>query len=163
MKNNKKHLRQTLDNFNQEQIAADRKKAENIGKCKKSALRILDEFCKTPKMDITTLVKTTGLTRPTVTNTIKKLQEIGIISAINHDKKWGQWYKYDALVGSLSDFENNTTRTQNKNGLFLQFNGRDFADKLSDTPVPSDLNHINITTKSWQTEIQATDYTLVTI
>ena len=90
MKNNKKHLRQTLDNFNQEQIAADRKKAENIGKCKKSALRILDDFCKTPKMDITTLVKTTGLTRPTVTNTIKKLQEIGIISAINHDKKWGQ-------------------------------------------------------------------------
>lgn len=134
MKNNKKHLRQTLDIFNQEQIALDRQKVENIGKCKKSALRILDEFCKTPKMDITTLVKTTGLTRPTVTNTIKKLQEIGIISAINHDKKWGQWYKYDALVGSLSDFENNTTRTQNKNGLFLQFNGRDFADKLSDTP-----------------------------
>ncbi|MBE6460900.1 MAG: hypothetical protein E7007_03270 [Alphaproteobacteria bacterium] len=134
MKNNKKHLRQTLDNFNQEQIAADRKKVENIGKCKKSAMRILDEFCKSPKLDITTLVQKTGLTRPTVTNTIKKLEGIGIISAINHNKKWGQCYKYDALVGSLGDFENNTTRTQNKNGLFLQFNGRDFADKLSDTP-----------------------------
>jgi len=134
MKNNKKHLRQTLDNFNQEQIALDRQKVENIGKCKKSALRILDEFCKTPKMDITTLVQKTGLTRPATTNTIKKLQEIGIISAINHNKKWGQCYKYDALVGSLSDFENNTTRTQNKNGLFLHFDGRDFAEKLSDTP-----------------------------
>ena len=134
MKNNKKHLRQTLDNFNQEQIALDRQKVENIGKCKKSALRILDEFCKTPKMDITTLVQKTGLTRPAITNTIKKLQEIGIISAINHNKKWGQCYKYDALVGSLSDFENNTTRTQNKNGLFLHFDGRDFAEKQSDTP-----------------------------
>lgn len=134
MKNNKKHIRQTLANFNQEQIAADHQKVENIGKCKKSAMRILDEFRKSPKLDITTLVEKTGLTRPAVTNTIKKLQEIGIISAINHNKKWGQWYKYDALVGSLSDFENNTTRTQNKNGLFLHFDGRDFAEKLSDTP-----------------------------
>lgn len=134
MKNNKKHIRQTLANFNQEQIAADHQKVENIGKCKKSALRIFDEFCKSPKLDITSLVQKTGLTRPTVTNTIKKLQEIGIISVINHDKKWGQWYKYDALVGSLSDFENNTTRTQNKNGLFLYFNGRDFAEKQSETP-----------------------------
>ena len=134
MKSNKKHLRQTLDNINKEQIAIDRQKIENIGKCKQSAMRIFNEFCKTPKMDISTLVQKTGLTRPAVTNTIKKLEGIGIISATNHNKKWGQLYKYDALVGSLSDFENNTTRAQNKNGLFLHFDGRELAEKQSETP-----------------------------
>lgn len=127
----KQTIRKTINTFNNELTSIDRAKIEKIGRSKKTALAIFNKFCKTPQLDITTLVKQTGIPRPTITNTMKLLCNTGIISKIKTGKKWGQQYKYEQLLGSLEDFQNNTTRSQNKNGLFLYFNNRDQAENLT--------------------------------
>ncbi len=133
----KQTIRKTINTFNNEITSADRKEIEKIGRSKKTALAIFDKFCKTPQLDITTLVKQTGIPRPTITNTIKLMCNTGIINKIETGKKWGQQYRYDRLIGSLEEFQNNTVRTQNRNGVFLCFNSRNQAENLinSETKV----------------------------
>ena len=131
----KQTIRKTINTFNTEIISTDRAKIENIGRSKNTALAIFDTFCKTPQLDITTLCKQTKIPRPTITNTLKLLCNTGIISKVENGKKWGQLYRYEGIIGSLEDFKNNTTQTQNKNGLFLYFNGRERAEKLTNTPT----------------------------
>lgn len=141
MKNTKlQTVRKTIQNFNEERICFDRKKVEHIGRSKKTALAIFDVFCKEPVLTITKLVDQTKIPRPTVTNTITKLCNIGIIHEIKTGKKWGKRYRYNALIGSAEEFANNTLKTQNKNGVYLYFNGRDVAEKQVSTPPTKHFN-----------------------
>ena len=129
-------IRKTINSINQKRIAADRLKIEKLFKVSENSLRIFDKFCTTPELDISTLSKNLSeyVSRQNLTRTIKKLCREGIISKVASDKKWGTKYRYDALYGSVADFANNTTRSQNANGLFLYFDGLERAETLANSP-----------------------------
>ena len=129
-------IRKTINSINQKRIAADRLRIEKLFKVSENALRIFDKFCTTPELDISTLSKDLSeyVSRQNLTRTIKKLCREGIISKVASDKKWGTKYRYDALYGSVADLANNTTRSQNANGMFLYFDGMERAETLANTP-----------------------------
>ena len=130
----KSQIRNTIANVNQHVIAMYRVRIENIGRPKATATAIFDLFCKSPRMTITQIVEMTGLPRPTITNTIKKMVDVGILQALNN-QKWGQVYCFGALVGSGEDFATSTTQTQQKNGCYIGFAGKDYAVRLADLPT----------------------------
>lgn len=140
----KQQTRQKLNKINQQQIATDRQKIQNIGKGKDSVIRVFDMFCKTPEMDITTLATETNLTRPTLKVALCKLENLGIIFPVYNDKIWGQRYRYGALVGTMSTFKDNTIKTQNKKGIYLYFDGRESAERLANTPATKRFKPDNI-------------------
>ena len=150
-KDKKQNVRKTIKNLNDKQIAADRQKIKDNFKVSDKALLIFEQFCNTSELDIPTLTKILNpdpdnpvITRQAITKIIDKLcgkktktnpkPKIKILSRVGN-KKWGIKYKYDAFCGFAADFANNTTQTINADGLCLSFQGREFAETLSETPA----------------------------
>lgn len=130
----KSQIRNTIANVNQHVIAMYRARVENIGRSKTTAMTIFDLLCKTPRMTISQIVETTGMPRPTITNTVKKMVDVGILQTLSN-QKWGQVYCFGALVGSGEDFAASTTQAQQKSGCYIGFTGKDYAARLADLPT----------------------------
>lgn len=134
MKNtNLKTVRKTIDNLNQKQIAADKRKIEELFKVSDNALLIFDMFCKTPELDIATISNKLPISRQSVTKIVNKLCNNQILNKVASKKNWGIKYRYGALYGSVADLANNTTKAQNADGLFLCFNGMEQARLQAET------------------------------
>lgn len=135
MKTSKNSLiRKSIIMANQNILADGLKRIRGIGRSHTSATAIMNAFCNKPKMNITEIVKSTGYARKNVINSVNKLVELGILRP-TLDKKWGQIYCYDNLIGQAGELAMNDTRTQNKNGSYLYFAGRDYAIRQADTPT----------------------------
>lgn len=130
----KSQIRNTIANVNQHVIAMYRARVENIGRSKTTAMTIFDLLCKTPRMTITQIVEKTGMPRPTITNTVKKMVDVGILQTLSN-QKWGQVYCFGALIGSGEDFAASTTQTQQKSGCYIGFSGKEYAARLADLPT----------------------------
>ena len=117
-----------------------RDRIENIGRSKATAMTIFELFCKSPRMTITQIVEMTGLPRPTITNTVKKMMDAGILQALNN-QKWGQVYCFGALVGSGEDFATSTIQTQQKSGCYIGFAGKEYAARLANLPTKTRIKH----------------------
>lgn len=133
-------VRKSIALANKNIMSADIKRVEKIGRARESALAIFRVFCTHPQSSITDIVTATGYPRPTVTNSIRKLVDIGILRPMNNDKKWGQIYSYDAIIGQVADLSNGNTCAQNKDGCYLHFSGRDFAIRQANTPPKAKFN-----------------------
>ena len=136
----KSQIRNTVANVNQHVISMYRAQVENIGRSKATAMTIFELFCKSPRMTITQIVEMTGLPRPTITNTVKKMMDAGILQALNN-QKWGQVYCFGALVGSGEDFATSTTQTQQKSGCYIGFAGKEYAARLANLPTKTRIKH----------------------
>lgn len=133
MKTGKNSLvRKSIIMANQNILADDLKRIRGIGRSRISATVIMQAFGNKPQMNITEIVNTTGYARKNVINSVNKLVELGILRP-TLDKKWGQIYCYDKLIGQAGELSMNNTGTQNKNGCYLHFTGRDFAIRQADT------------------------------
>lgn len=151
MKNDtKQDTRNTINNLNKKQIDADIKEIKKHFKSPDNALLIFKMFCKTPEMDIATITKNMPISRQAITKIVHKLGDgetktetdtstgektititepgLNILSKVPSEQKWGTKYRYDKLYGSVAEFANNTTKTQNSDGLFLSFQGRELAE-----------------------------------
>lgn len=142
MINTVKEELKSLNAINQQRIAEDRKKVENIGKSKNTAIALFDVFCNAPEQDITSLYNHfeklgRKIPRQTITNTMKILVKAGIITDVYGEggKKWGKKYLYGNLIGNFENYRNNTTSTQNANGVSLFFNNKLYAAKLAEVPT----------------------------
>lgn len=131
---NKKIIRNTLRSFNLKIATEDRERVEGLGRCKNSALTLFNLFCATPQMTISDMCAKTKLSRPTITNTIKKMLGAGIICDATPERKGGKIYRYNRLLGSTEEFKS-TVRSQNKHGLYLHFEGREQAEKDAESPT----------------------------
>ena len=136
----KSQIRNTVANVNQHVISMYRAQVENIGRSKATAMAIFELFCKSPRMTITQILEMTGLPRPTITNTVKKMMDAGILQALNN-QKWGQVYCFGALVGSGEDFATSTTQTQQKSGCYIGFAGKEYAARLANLPTKTRIKH----------------------
>lgn len=135
MKTDKKSLvRKSIALVNQNILADDLKRIRGIGRSHISATVIMQAFGNKPQMNITEIAKSTGYARKNVINSVNKLVELGILRP-TLDKKWGQIYCYDNLIGQAGELAMNNTRTQSKNGTYLNFAGRDYAIRQADTPT----------------------------
>ena len=130
----KSQIRNTIANVNQHVISMYRAQVENIGRSKTTAMTIFDLLCKTPRMTISQIVEKTGMPRPTITNTIKKMVDVGILQTLSN-QKWGQVYCFGALIGSGEDFAASTTQAQQKSGCYIGFTGKEYAARLADLPT----------------------------
>ena len=140
----KSQIRNTIANVNQHVISMYRAQVENIGRSKTTAMTIFDLLCKTPRMTISQIVEKTGMPRPTITNTIKKMVDVGILQTLSN-QKWGQVYCFGALIGSGEDFAASTTQAQQKSGCYIGFTGKEYAARLADlhtkTRMKSNQHH----------------------
>lgn len=136
----KSQIRNTIANVNQHVIAMYRARVENIGRSKTTAMTIFDLLCKTPRMTISQIVETTGKPRPTITNTVKKMVDVGILQTLSN-QKWGQVYCFGALVGSGEDFAASTTQAQQKSGCYIGFTGKEYAARLANLPTKTRIKH----------------------
>ncbi len=135
MKTGKNSLvRKSIVIANQNILADDLKRIQAIGRSRISATVIMQAFGNKPQMSITEIVTATGYARKNVINSVNKLVELGILRP-TLDKKWGQIYCYDKLIGQAGELSMNNTGTQNKNGCYLHFTGRDFAIRHADIPT----------------------------
>ncbi len=125
-------VRKSIVIANQNILADDLKRIQAIGRSRISATVIMQAFGNKPQMNITEIVTATGYARKNVINSVNKLVELGILRP-TLDKKWGQIYCYDKLIGQAGELSMNNTGTQNKNGCYLHFTGRDFAIRQADT------------------------------
>ncbi len=133
MKTSKNSLvRKSIVIANQNILADDLKRIQAIGRSRISATVIMQAFGNKPQMNVTEIVNATGYARKNVINSVNKLVELGILRP-TLDKKWGQIYCYDNLIGQAGELSKNDTGTQNKNGCYLHFTGRDFAIRQADT------------------------------
>ena len=127
-------VRKSIVIANQNILADDLKRIQAIGRSRISATVIMQAFGNKPQMNITEIVTATGYARKNVINSVNKLVELGILRP-TLDKKWGQIYCYDKLIGQAGELSMNNTRTQSKNGTYLNFAGRDYAIRQADTPT----------------------------
>ena len=79
----------------------DRDAAANLGRSAKATSKVLEQFRKKPMLKVGELIKKTGLTRPTVISSVKRLIGMGILSPLS-EKKWGQTYVYSNYVNTLN-------------------------------------------------------------
>ena len=136
MKNVKwQHIRKTIGNINNDRFMVDKARIQKLFKFPKTALMILDVFSQEPEQTVADLVKKVNVSRQNVTGTINKLVKNGFVSPVDPERQWGQRYRYNNHVGFSEDFSCNRTNTHNANGVFLQFQGRNTAEKLVTTPA----------------------------
>jgi len=79
----------------------DRNKIQQIGRKAGSALQVHHELQRNPICAIKRIAKITGLTIPTVTSALEKLQDIGIVIEITGSKR-GRLFAYDRYIKTLS-------------------------------------------------------------
>ena len=131
---NFQNIRKTLDGINRNRATIDREKVKKLFKFPRTATMILDAFYDQPEQSVADLVKKVHVSRQNVTATVNKLIKFGLVSPVDPEKKWGQRYRYNSVVGLSENFSSNSTSTQNLNGVSLQFQGRAAAEKLVTTP-----------------------------
>ncbi len=76
------NLRSSLANANKKIIAQDKIKIESLGRAKKTATIVFEILCRQPKITVSDLVKKTGISKQTITKTVKKLVVIRIMQPI---------------------------------------------------------------------------------
>lgn len=138
------NLRSSLANANKKIIAQDKIKIESLGRAKKTATIVFEILCRQPKITVSDLVKKTGISKQTITKTVKKLVVLGIMQPIKDQSRY-QVYCYSRLIGSAKDMVVNDIGTQSKTGIYLGFDGREVAILQASTPTKvkfkPDLNH----------------------
>ena len=135
MKTDKKSfIRKSLALANQDVLAKDLKRAQTIGRSRISATAILKAFANKPQMTINEIVDITKYARKNVINSVHKLVDMGILHP-TLGKQRNEIYSYSEMIGQAGELSMNNTRTQNKNGTYLNFAGRDYAIRQADTPT----------------------------
>lgn len=84
----------------QKLFADDEAKLKTLGKAKKSAQIVLEQFEKKPLLTVAEIEKQAKLSRPTIINMLRRLINMGILANIS-EKKWGQVYAYTAYISLL--------------------------------------------------------------
>lgn len=123
------NFRASLSKANEKIFAKDMikiQKDKHIGRSRKTAATILNVLCRQPKLTITDLVNITKIPRPTITNTVKKMVDIGIMHPTRPTKSW-QVYYYSSILGTAKELSSGDIRNQTKQGCYLSFAGREEA------------------------------------
>ncbi len=121
------NFRASLSKANEKIFAKDMikiQKDKHIGRSRKTAATILNVLCRQPKVTITDLVNITKIPRPTITNTVKKMVDIGIMHPTRPTKSW-QVYYYSSILGTAKELSSGDIRNQTKQGCYLSFAGRE--------------------------------------
>lgn len=135
MKTDKKSfIRKSVASANQDVLAKDLKRVQTIGRSRISATAILKAFGNKPQMTINEIVDITKYARKNVINSVHKLVDMGILHP-TLGKQRNEIYSYSEMIGQAGELTINHTRTQNKNGTYLNFAGRDYAIRQADTPT----------------------------
>lgn len=135
MKTDKKSLmRKSVALANHDILAKDLKRVQTIGRSRISATAILKAFANKPQMTINEIVDITKYARKNVINSVHKLVDMGILHP-TLGKQRNEIYSYSEMIGQAGELSMNNTRTQNKNGTYLNFAGRDYAIRQADTPT----------------------------
>lgn len=135
MKTDKKSLmRKSVALANHDILAKDLKRVQTIGRSRISATAILEAFANKPQMTINEIVDITKYARKNVINSVHKLVDMGILHP-TLGKQRNEIYSYSEMIGQAGELSMNNTRTQNKNGTYLNFAGRDYAIRQADTPT----------------------------
>ena len=135
MKTDKKSfIRKSVASVNQNVLAKDLKRVQTIGRSRISATAVLKAFANKPQMTINEIVDITKYARKNVINSVHKLVDMGILHP-TLGKQRNEIYSYSEMIGQAGELAMNDTRTQNKNGSYLYFAGRDFAIRQADTPT----------------------------
>ncbi len=135
MKTDKKSLmRKSVALANHDILAKDLKRVQTIGRSRISATAILKAFANKPQMTINEIVDITKYARKNVINSVHKLVDMGILRP-TLGKQRNEIYSYSEMIGQAGELSMNNTRTQNKNGTYLNFAGRDYAIRQADTPT----------------------------
>lgn len=158
--------RKRISNLGQKIINQDREKLKKEFKYHDTILKIFDAFCENPMQNVASLVKKTGISRQNITKAINKLigMKKTIISPLDPNKKGAHKYIYRTKPMLMEDVKNNSTKTQNSEGVFLEFNGRDIAEKLLKTPVTKEFqvdNSHNTKTNDTKNRLYIEDNVLV--
>ena len=133
MKTDKKSLmRKSVALANHDILAKDLKRVQTIGRSRISATAILEAFANKPQMTINEIVDITKYARKNVINSVHKLVDMGILHP-TLGKQRNEIYSYSEMIGQAGELSMNNTRTQNKNGTYLNFAGRDYAIRQADT------------------------------
>lgn len=133
MKTDKKSfIRKSVASANQDVLAKDLERVRTIGRSRISATAILKAFANKPQMTINEIVDITKYARKNVINSVHKLVDMGILHP-TLGKQRNEIYSYSEMIGQAGELTLNHTRTQNKNGTYLNFAGRDFAIRQADT------------------------------
>ena len=131
------NFRASLSKANEKIFAKDMikiQKDKHIGRSRKTAATILNVLCRQPKVTITNLVNITKIPRPTITNTVKKMVDIGIMHPTRPTKSW-QMYYYSSVLGTAKELSSGDIRNQTKQGCYLSFAGREEAINRADIPT----------------------------
>lgn len=133
MKTDKKSfIRKSVASVNQNVLAKDLKRIQTIGRSRISATAILKAFGNKPQMTINEIVDITKYARKNVINSVNKLVDMGILHP-TLGKQRNEIYSYSEMIGQAGELTLNHIRTQNKNGTYLNFVGRDYAIRQADT------------------------------
>ena len=131
------NFRASLSKANEKIFAKDMikiQKDKHIGRPRKTAATILNVLCRQPKVTITDLVNITKIPRPTITNTVKKMVDIGIMHPTRPTKSW-QVYYYSSILGTAKELSSGDIRNQTKQGCYLSFKGREEAIAIANIPT----------------------------
>ncbi len=109
-----------------------------MGRAKNTGLAILRVSKTKPQITIPELVEETKLRKQTITNAVKKMVSLKIMSPLTEKKRY-QVYCYNNVVGYAPEMFLNDLKKQNKAGVSLDFVGKTAA--IAQTEISSKVQY----------------------